>query len=201
MKLLLLAITALVSIAVQAKNDKKVEVGSITDAELMTMIRNQYESAVANTNLSEISKWHGGVSSQEINTNDWTKTYTYKDGFKFIVQASKREKKAIDRNTKNKITNRNIDKRIPDTKRRIADLERMLANMKQYSLPTEAIKAKLDGENAFLAKLTNKVEVVTKVIDLSAARRKAMAELMKKPKTNTVETAVVKEDEKGEKKP
>lgn len=194
MKALLLGITALASLAVQAKNDKNV--GKVTDDELLTMIRNQYENAVATTNLSEISKWHGGVSSHDINTNDWTKTYTYKDGFKLIVKATKREKKAIDRNTKNKIKNRNIDKRIGETKRRISDLERMLANMKQYSLPTEAIKAKLDGEKSFLGQLTNKVKVVTQVIDVSAARRKVMAELMKKPKTNTVDEVEVMEETK-----
>lgn len=195
MKNVLLIFTALAILAVQAKNDKKV--GKVTDDELITMLRNQYEKAVATTNLSEISKWHGGVVSQIINSNDWTKTYTYKDGFKFVLQATKREKKAIDKNTKNKIKNRNEDKRIGKTKHRIADLERMLANMKQYSLPTEAVKAKLDGEKAYLGKLTHKVEVVTKVIEVGAIRKQLdnyLIDELKNPKTNTVETVVVDED-------
>jgi hypothetical protein len=135
-------------------------IGNITTVELLSMLRDQYKRDLLTESPVKMKKWHG-ESTYSIDTNEWTKTCTFSDGFKFKVKATPRERTQLERNAMAKIMAKAKDPRINQTKAKINNLKKMLDNSKSYSLPTAAIEAALANEQAFLDKLTNKVQVVT----------------------------------------
>lgn len=135
-------------------------IGNITTVELLSMLRDQYKRDLLTEDHVKMKKWHG-EATVSIDTNRWTKTYTFADGFKYKVRASPRERTQVDRNAMNKIMAKAKDPRINQTKAKINNLKKMLSDSKSYSLPTAAIEAALANEQAFLDKLTGKVEIVT----------------------------------------
>ena len=162
MKKLLIIIMAIAAFGAYAKNDKNAAtVTTVTDAEVLALLKAQYENALATSNLNEIAKWHLGKKSQKLNDEDFTMTHTFNDGFEFTTNSGKRNKGKVNKNTENKIMAKAKDPRIHSTKAKISNLKKMLDNSKSYSLPTAAIEAALANEQAFLDKLTGKAEVVT----------------------------------------
>lgn len=135
-------------------------IGDTTTVELLAMLRDQYKRDLLTGSPVKMKKWWG-ESTVSIDTNKWTKTYTFANGFKYKVRASPRERTQVDRNAMNKIMAKAKDPRINQTKAKINNLKKMLSDSKSYSLPTAAIEAALANEQAFLDKLTGKVEIVT----------------------------------------
>lgn len=135
-------------------------IGNVTTVELLAMLRDQYKRDLLTESHVKMQKWHG-KSTVSIDTNEWTKTYTYEDGFKFKVKSAPRERTQVDRNAMNKIMAKAKDPRINQTKAKISNLKKMLDNSKSYSLPTAAIEAALANEQAYLDKLEGKIEIVT----------------------------------------
>ena len=135
-------------------------IGDTTTVELLAMLRDQYKRDLLTGSPVKMKKWWG-ESTVSIDTNNWTKTYTFANGFKYKVRASPRERTQVDRNVMNKIMAKAKDPRINQTKAKINNLKKMLSDSKSYSLPTAAIEAALANEQAFLDKLTGKVEIVT----------------------------------------